>query len=798
MFNLKLYRDDAEYRVDISVRKLVEFVLREGSLRAATGETTDLNAMLKGARIHRKIQSQKGLDYQSEVVLKQVLSFDGYRIFLEGRADGISRTDGKLCVEEIKGVFSDPEEIRKEKYVHLAQAMCYGYMVCELESEEGCSVKIIYADVETAKTSEFEYYYSFAELKAFFDGLMDDLRKWIEFKIEWIERRNSSISAITFPYEYRAGQKNLIKSVYLTIKNNKKIFVEAATGIGKTLAVLYPTLKAMGEGEAGRFYYLTSKTVTGKAADDALALLSDKGLELKRTFISAREKMCFKAEVRCDDQYCEYARDFYSGINDILLEILKSENDFDRDVIRKYAEKYRICPYYLSLELASWCDGIVCDYNYVFSPDVRLSGMFEQPEISRDVILVDEAHNLVDRARDMYSAVLNKDEVLKARRIVKEKSPKIYKRLSLINKKMIEHRKNTENGFRVIERDCKDITEIVSVIELLMFDFAEYFEKNGDPDSDSELLEFYFSARKFFNQYNPDDRNYVCYEEETKEGFLMKLFCINPSDALRECLKAMKGTVFFSATLLPVDYYKSLLGFSEGDYEIYAGSPFDPARKQIIISNDVSSKYTMRNENMYRTICRYILKTAEGRKGNYMVFFPSYKYLQDVFEVFRREFDRDDLTWVVQSRIMSEEDREIFLENFYENNSRTMIGFCVMGSLFSEGIDLIGDKLIGAVIVGTGIPQVSNETGLLRDAYEEQGFDGFDYAFRFPGMNKVLQAAGRVIRTEHDRGVIVLLDNRFLEHRYQKLFPREWKGFSVTEFSGFEEIIASFWKNQEL
>lgn len=840
--------------IKISVRNLVEFILRSGDLDNRRSFAADKDAMLKGGRLHRKIQKKMGAFYRAEVALSYEKEYEDFTIVVEGRADGIIEEPDIYVIDEIKGVYLDIQYLEEPIAVHLAQAKCYAYMYAaergiakkfskeslknkadhmdgqcvfdktlgknhsenvsgkvlsdEVLSDEEkntdkkkkrMGVQMTYAHLETEEMKRFREEYTIEELEMWFEELVGQYYQWAKFQYEWKILRNASMEQLQFPFVYREGQKEIVRSVYFTIKNKKELFIQAPTGVGKTMSTVYPAVRSVGEGLAEKIFYLTAKTITRTVAEEAFRILRDKGLKYKVLTLTAKEKMCICPEPDCNPEKCPRAKGHFDRINAAVFEILTSGEEFDRDSLLAHAEKWNVCPFEMSLDLSLWVDAIICDYNYVFDPNVRLQRFFGDGVKGEYIFLIDEAHNLVERGRQMYSAAIYKEHVLAAKRLLKVHSRKLERYLEKTNKLLLGYKRECET-YQILSSAGEVALSLMSVMSELEA-FMEQRRKGlivlSEKD-EKELLEFYFEVRSFLSIYELVNENYEIYSELDEENhFRIQLFCVNPAENLQNCMGRGVGTVFFSATLLPIRYYKSLLSMNPDAYAIYAESPFDDKNRGILIGCDVSSKYTRRGYGEYRKIAEYICRFTKGKKGNYLVFFPSYRLMQDVFEIYREEFDSEQVDWVIQTPSMGETDREIFLENFNEENKNTLIGFCVMGGIFSEGIDLIGEKLIGAVIVGTGIPQISNEREILKKYYDNKRLNGFDYAYRYPGMNKVLQSAGRVIRTQDDRGTILLLDERFLMEEYLQLFPREWKRFEVCSLMHLEEYVDAFWERME-
>ena len=785
--------------IRISVRNLVEFILRSGDIDNRIAGM-DKDAMLMGGKIHRKIQRQMGAGYHAEVSLKHEILCRGFILSVEGRADGIMETADGIVVDEIKGIYKELEFLKEPVPVHLAQAMCYAYIYANQQGLSDIGVQMTYCNLETEEIKRFQNVYPYEELERWFLELAGQYEKWARYQISWRKKRNASIKKIEFPFPYREGQRDLTVSVYRTILRKKKLFIQAPTGVGKTMAIVFPAVKAMGEELGEKIFYLTARTITRTVAWQAFDTLKEQALRMKVLVLTAKEKICFCEEADCNPEKCPYAKGHYDRVNDAVYELLTSSDEMSREILEEHARKWKVCPFEMSLDVSTWVDAVICDYNYVFDPNAHLKRFFGESVKGDYLFLIDEAHNLVDRGREMYSASVCKEEVLKVKRLVKMSDPKLVRRLEECNKQML-----------ALKRECEEYQILNSVGHIylkliaLMGELEQYLEECTDPEIRKEVLDFYFQVRMFVNIYERVDENYLIYSELDGKGhFWIRLFCVNPSACLQEFLEKGNSAVFFSATLLPIHYYKNLLSTSKEDYAVYARSPFDVRRRLLLVGNDVSSKYTSRGEEMYRRYARYLLCMVRAKAGNYMAFFPSYRFMEEVYEAFeillaeqRIAGELEEIDYILQSQYMSEEAREIFLENFEEEREGSLIGFCVMGGIFSEGIDLSRDRLIGAAIVGTGLPQVCRERELLKDYFQKQGVRGFDYAYLYPGMNKVLQSAGRVIRTDRDCGVILLLDERFRDYRYQEIFPREWKDYGTCNADNVADKMETFWEQIE-
>ena len=774
---------------------------------------------MEGSRIHRKIQKSMDTSYQAEVPLKIEWKANDYVLVVEGRADGIAygkfqpdlpaATESVLqpemefaaeippeeeisFIDEIKGVYRNVAAMEQPVYVHKAQAMCYAYIYAKQNRLERIGVQMTYCNLDTEEIRYFREIYTFETLTVWFTHLIEDYRKWADWQIAWKKQRQESIHTLEFPFSYRQGQKKLVADVYRTILRGKNLFIEAPTGVGKTISTIFPAVKAVGEGLADRIFYLTAKTITATVAKETFALLEEQGYRAKVIQITAKEKLCLCEEMDCNPVNCPYAKGHFDRVNDAVFDLLQKSNLFTREEVLAQAKEYQVCPFEMSLDVATWADNIVCDYNYVFDPNVYLKRFFQEGIKGDYLFLVDEAHNLVDRSREMYSAEIYKEDFLAVKKIVKRYRPGLEQQFNHCNRILLEYKRECEK-YKVYD----NIGNLMFYLMKLASELDEFLQRSTEFPERKEVSEFYFGLRNFINIYERVDEHYVIYTEHMEdERFKMKLYCVDPSLNLQECIDRGNSAIFFSATFLPIQYYKNLLSTKKDNYAVYAETAFSEEQSLLLMGSDVSSRYTRRNQSEFERIAQYIQKTGLAKKGNYMVFFPSYKMMQQVYEVFQ-ELDGGTVEAIMQEPGMNEEKREAFLAEFSAEREKTLIAFCVMGGIFGEGIDLKKEQLIGAIIVGTGLPQISNEREILMDYYEKRMGEGFDYAYRYPGMNKVLQAAGRVIRTIDDVGVIELLDERFLQSDYRNLFPKEWEKRLVCTVDSVDSYLEKFWKEKQ-
>lgn len=800
-------------QIVISVRNLVEFLLNAGDIDDRHGGRMRMEAMQEGSRMHRKIQRRAGADYHAEIPLKFIITYEDYDLAIEGRADGIIYEEAlleemshfiddaseqeaespvsQILIDEIKGVYFDVEKMTEPNPVHLAQAKCYAFIFATQNHLPRIGVQMTYCNMDTEEIRRFQEYYSYEEIEAWFLELIAEYKRWSDFLFHHNMIRQQSIRGLEFPYAYREGQKKLVTDVYRSIMREKTLFLQAPTGTGKTLATIFPAIQAMGQNIGNKIFYLTAKNATGVVAHDTFLLMGQQGYEGKTVVLTAKDKMCLLEERACNPEDCPYAKGHFDRVNDAVFDILQEEYMIDRECILRWAKERRVCPFEYSLDIASWVDHIICDYNYVFDPNVCLKRFFAEGIRGDYIFLVDEAHNLVERARDMYSETLIKEEFLVMKKKLKVYGKKLESTLERCNRELLAYKRTCEGLSVLYEMD--------SFLFALMRAAAamdELLQREGNIIDREEVLEFYFKVRNFLNLSENFDDHYRIYCDYDEKGqFCLHLFCVDPSYMLQNRLDRAKACVFFSATLLPIQYYKELLCCDTDVYAIYADAVFEQEKRVLLIGTDVSSKYTRRTQKEYEAFANYIVTIVSKRKGNYMVFCPSYKMLEEISEQFLAK-SVGDYDVILQQSGMSEQEREEFLQEFEKAREKSLVAFCVMGGVFSEGIDLTEEKLIGAIIIGVGLPQIGNEREVMKRYFDETGRDGFAFSYLYPGMNKVIQSAGRVIRTKNDEGVIALLDERFVRRDYKKTFPREWSDGKVCNQQSVERLLDDFWQKR--
>jgi len=748
----------------------------------------DSSAMHRGSAAHRKIQKAAGECYQKEVSLKLDLKIDDIHITLQGRADGIiTNDDGAIMIDEIKSTTMPLDALFRQHEQHLAQGKCYAYMYLQtLENRpESIAVQLTYYHLESQEIKRHEWGFTSEQLEIFFDDLIDKYAYWLRFERDWVVTRDESIAHTDFPFEkYRSGQRELAVAAYRCILAQKKLYAAAPTGIGKTLSVLFPSIKAMRESHVDKLFYLTAKTVTRAVAEDAVRLMAAKhGLRMKVVTLRAKEKVCpgndgdGGGKCACNPEQCSRARGHFDRINDALADLLENNDLITADVVTDYARKHRVCPHEYALDASLWCDLIIGDYNHVFDPTVYLRRFFgseKEPEDKNYTFLIDEAHNLADRVRDMYTVALSKAAFGFVRGRLRGKDSitrALRKALRDINTYLSDVRKKRGHQQNYVQPE-QDL-EFKELVILFFVAAGEWLaaNKNNIHEVTEDLLKLYFDVQKFLLISEIYDEHFVSITEMQNNDTIMTLFCLDPSNVIAAMLARGKAAIIFSATLTPLPYYRDILGGNENDIMLSLPSPFDPARLAIAAHCGISTKYTDR-QSSYTPIAEAIAAVISRKSGNYFVFFPSYDYMHMVHEVFTQK--HPEIRTLLQKGEMAEEKREAFLREFDDGNTEALVGFVVLGGIFSEGIDLKGGRLIGSIIVSVGIPPISLRADLIRSYFDRRNGQGYDYAYTFPGMNKVLQAAGRVIRTETDEGIVLLIDSRYSWAKYRGLMPVHW------------------------
>ncbi len=775
-----------EKSLRLSVHQLVDFLLRSGDI---DNRVFNRSSMSEGSRLHSEYQGRQSSSYMSEYPLALNINVDGIDILLEGRADGIiKKSDGSYVIDEIKTTVEELEIFHQSNLEwHLGQAKCYAYMFAKSNDLEFVGIKLTYIRQGKEKEQLIDsYIFNYLELEQYVLDLINDYLEFYNIIFQKLEQRNKSIETLSFPFKkYRPGQRELAKYCYAVAKKGSRLFVEAPTGIGKTISTVFPFIKAIKDDDAAKIFYLTAKTSGREAAHQAIRLLKDNGLSLSDIIITAKDKICFCKGQACNPDECPFAKGYYNKIQTVLRYSLLTYDDFDYNLITQIAYENQICPFEYELDLSLFMDVIICDYNYLFDPISYMKRYFDE-DSSHYLALVDEAHNLVDRSRDMYSASLSYESFKEARKSVKHsKLHKLKLALSKMNKMFKEYLDYEEDN-HIVEYFNDYTYKTISSFITTMQDI----NKNENKEMSKELLDFYLEVNRFSRMLEFVGHNYLCFITKERDNIILNLNCMDASKYLANCLNHLKGSVLFSATLSPLDYYVDTLGGEEKDARLILPSPFPRDNLKIIIAPYVSIRYKKR-ETSYQKVADYIENFVRNKVGNYFIFLPSYEYLNNLMPYIKIE----DVDIYEQNREMSDEEKEAFLLNFKPNPKKTTLGFVIVGGAFGEGIDLVSDRLIGAVIVGIGMPKINFVSDQIDNYYDELGLSGYNYAYLNPGMNKVMQALGRVIRSETDKGAVLLIDERYLNDEYRDLFKAEWRDYEVAlKPEEVSEIFKRFFK----
>ena len=760
-----------EKYLTLSVHQLVDFLLRTGDI---DNRVFNRSSMTEGSRLHSVYQSKQSSNYLAEFPLKMSFNVDEVNIVLEGRADGIiKRSETEYVIDEIKTTVEDLKVFHDDNLEwHLGQAKCYADMFAKQTNLEYIGIKLTYIRQGKEKEQLVDsYVFNILELEQFVVKLLNEYLSFYNIIFNKISKRNESIEALKFPFsKFRQGQRDLAKYTYAMAKKRGRLFAEAPTGIGKTISTLFPFIKALKDDDNSKIFYLTAKTSGRESAHQAVKLLKDNGLSLSDIIITAKDKICFCKGQACNPEECPYAKGYYNKIQTVLRYAILNYDDFDLQTITQLAYENQICPFEFELDLSLFMDIIICDYNYLFDPISYMKRYFDE-DTSSFLVLVDEAHNLVDRSRDMYSASLSYKQFLEARKSVcHSKLHQLKLAMPKMNKMFKEYLVNPKDGNYILDEFYEYTYKTISSFITSMQDI----NKNENKEMSKELLEFYLEVNRFSKILEFYNDHFICYYEIHDDDLILHVSCLDASSFLYSSLRRLRGSVLFSATLSPIEYYVDMLGGKKEDAQLILPSPFPVDNLKIIIAPKVSIRYKNRDAS-YQQVADYIKAFVKNKVGNYFIFLPSYEYLTNLMPY----IDMEDVDVYEQDRGMSDEDKETFLTNFKPHPERTTLGFVIVGGAFGEGIDLVSDRLIGAVIVGIGMPKINFVSDQIMKYYDSKEQSGYNYAYLNPGMNNVMQALGRVIRSETDRGAVLLIDERYLTNDYRDLFKSEWRKYEV-------------------
>jgi DNA excision repair protein ERCC-2 len=754
-------------KVKVSVRELVEFVYKEGSIDL---KFQARSSMTIGTKLHQLLQKGYKQGDEKEVFLKGEIISDEISYVLEGRCDGILYDEDKVKIDEIKSTAKKLSDIENGARVHWAQAECYAYLLAKEKNLDIINVQLTYIQIDTEQVKTLERTYTILDLEDIVRSTILAFTPFAKVIVNNRKKYQNSIPDVSFPFPaFRKGQKQLAGAVYKTISEEKSLYANAPTGTGKTISTLFPAIKAMSGQGPEKWFYLTAKTITRTVAEEALSLLEEQGLNHTAVTITAKDKICFKEETKCQKEYCEFADGYYDRINGALIDILSHETVMTREVIEQYSVKHKVCPFEFSIDLSYLVDGVICDYNYVFDPKVSFKRLSEESK-KKTVLLIDESHNLVNRGREMFSASLTKSSFLEVKNLHSGHEA-LKKSINAVNKHFLSLRNEMKGeGEWKTESDQELTAEIEAFVET-----AEKCLGEQGVEWSQSFLQLYFDALHFvrISRLYSGEHRFVL--DSSGKDLKVKLFCIDPSRLIAGVTKPYHSSIFFSATLHPFSYYYQQLGGNDGDYRFLIASPFEKEQWKVEI-HPVSTRYKDRNRTLPR-IAQSIADAFVNNKGNFLVFFSSYAYMREAYEELKQY--ALEAEYLIQEANMNEEEREAFLQCFQPDREKRVMGLAVLGGIFSEGIDLKGDRLNGVIIVGVGLPQPGLEQEIMKQFFGEKGKDGYDNAFVYPGLNKVFQSGGRLIRSEKDNGVLRLIDDRYLTPKYRALLPEEWTPYEI-------------------
>ena len=775
-------------QIELSVHELVDFVLRKGDIDSRSFNSM---TMQEGTRIHNIYQSKQGSNYLKEYPLKGIFSYEDSLVYLSGRSDGIILEEVPI-IEEIKSTNCDLNSFFKENEEwHLGQAICYGYLYAIEKGLDKVKIRLTYISQVNNDILKKNYCYKTDELLTKIHQYFDVYFQFARIIETRKNRRNESLSKLRFPFSNaREGQMELIDFTKQAIESADSRFAEASTGIGKTMATIFSTLSYLKEDKLDKVFYLCPKNTNFDNAAKALEILNKEGYLLSYTEIRARSKMCpYKLEKACNPDDCPLTVGYYSKLKDVLKDCLVHENLLNSEIIDKYAKKYDVCPFELSLDFSVYTDFVVCDYNYAFHPISYLRRFFEVPDKTyRIFALVDEAHNLIDRARDMFTVTFSEEDYKNLKKELKGyRNPEINKILRKINQDLRLFKQFEFNDQPIIleQLDSKfiqHITKLRSEINVLETDNPKLKLKKGK--------DFLIDLYKFIVINDLLNDGFKIILANKYDNLTIKLFCIDPSSFINKSLFHFLGTLFFSATLTPIDYFQKVNLNRDGFKTISLPSPFNPNNFFLIINDNISIKYKDRDKTLEEVVKEINIFVSKN-VGNYLIFVPSFEYSRKIEKSFI-----NDSRFVFQTATMTNKDKDEFLANFKENPQESRIGVCVISGSFAESIDLTGDRLIGVVVVGVGLPQVNFENNLVKDFYIQKEMNGYEFAYMNPGINKVLQALGRVIRTQNDKGSALIIDSRYAQSHYFSVLKDRYKNYTkIKDSNGLIKALNSFYKN---
>ncbi|MBQ7399891.1 MAG: PD-(D/E)XK nuclease family protein [Clostridia bacterium] len=786
--------------VHASVRALCDFIFRTGDVYSGGSDITG-NAMLMGAKIHRELQSRykkENKNYQSEYHIKYFEEFEDFDYEIAGSIDGILENGDATVIDEFKTTSLELENLEWDTVrAYSAQLMCYGFMYCAENATNFITLRLTFYNYDDDDIKTIEKEFTFTQLRLWFDELLRAHVKWAKLVYDHKMRRNASLREMRFPFsEYRSGQRELSAKIYRCIRDGKRLFAEAPTGIGKTVSTLFPSLKALGEGEGDKIFYLSAKNSGFATAEDCLGIFCEKGAQIKYCSLTSKEKICLR-DKNCLPSVCEYSKGHYDRVNDAIFDLVSNHNVINKELIMEYSEKYKVCPFEFQLDVSMFCDCVIGDYNYAFDPRAKLQRYFSDG--GDYIILVDEAHNLVDRAREMFSAgisMLFLRKFSKHFKGIRKLQGRLTKCVNVLKKyrQSLEISEKAQKKVIIAENDVEPFRSFCDA-------YRKFLTEDGYDEVKKNTLELFFEISFFVEIFDIESvfqEDYIDFCETDGDDTTLYLYCADPSNQIKLACSKMRSSTFFSATMTPSEYYIKMLGADmDEDETISIPSPFPKENMLLCICKNVSTRFKDRNDSI-EDVIQIIYEACSKKVGNYFVFFPSYGYMKDVYDEFCVSFP--DIETICQQPRMTKEERDEYLSRFKRNPTETLVGFALCGGIFSEGVDLTGDRLSGAIIVGTGLPVVCFERDMLKDHFDKtigEGF-GYNYAYTYTGLNRVYQAGGRVIRTKDDKGFVILVDDRYSKISHRRTFPSAWKNniktLLTTEAVG--EAVGNFWEKQ--
>ncbi len=752
----------------LAVKEIAYFLYSSGDLSA---EYFSNASNENGTKAHQYLQRKYLDDDTKEYYIKKVIEKNGDNIEIHGYIDGVLKRDGQTIIEEIKSTKIKLDDIDLEYHKeHLAQAKLYAYMFADINQMDFIKVRMTYIKTSDYSTKSFDIDYSFNELELFFFDSLNKYLDWLYIIDEKNKDKMTSINAITFPYrDMREGQREMMASAYYTLTHNDILYTIAPTGIGKTMASLFSGLKSL-KSEEEKLFYLTSKNLQKEMCLDAVKILEGRGLKLKTLELTSKAKSCLCESKSCDPDKCPFAKGFFDRARDAIDDIFPKYYVFTNDIIIDTAKQYNICPYEFSLNISNYCDCIICDYNYVFDPRAHLIRYFDD-DTYKPKILIDEAHNLVSRSKDMYTSSLYFSDIEKLYDLISKYDPSLFKYVIAIKDEFNNYDKLMVNDnvyYSIMPNQV--IINTVTVIKNAAEEILSFVENLPNRD---EVLTYYFILKDYLDKYEFFGEQYKFIVEKIGDDYKTTLSCMDASEFIYETIKEhCYGVVLFSATLYPIDYYMNLISKGNGKY-LDLESPFDKNNMDLILNTKISTRYKDR-DNTINDVIEIVDTLVFSYPGNHIVFFPSYKYM----ELFLNNIDMKRYNLVIQQNEMTEIERINLFEQF-KDTTRPHLGLFVLGGSFSEGLDFKDDLLNGVVVVGVGIPQMNIINDLSKEYFDDKYGMGYDYAYTYPGFNKVVQASGRVIRNETDRGAIILIDDRYRLPIYKKMMPKHWDNYKI-------------------